>query len=626
VISGARSLALAACVLAGSVASCTEATDTLVEPELVLEILEVRFMDIILPGSGVRVRTRGLSDVAVDDPRLVVSHIGGQGFMELASPVSDGEELVYYLPIAPVVALMPGAAVYQLQLHHGALVSAPVAVTWHVAHALEASLHEMPSGSFHRDESVLIGGDGLLDAGEGANLLEVTGSFVRDADDAVVVVDTQLFVDLVDPLDRTRGHIRLSTAIGGLSPGRFTGSVRVLTNAATGTVSASAPFGVDWIFLTPVIYEVAGSSAALGQYVSILGGGFLGGQGSSELTILSLEGTVTVEGGAPSSFGPTSVYAEWVSDSEVKLPLEPAVQNSELVSALFGARRFTFDGAVTPIVSAGGVEEVVGNAISTQIHVTGARQVVVVRFLSTFEDSLHRFGLGIVAEAVREATLARINAIWGGYAVSVHQSAPADAIPSAVATLEIGGPDPNGIGLFGYDNTPGKDVGNIRLSDSIGGSNAEVQEDGAPGYGGVFIESYLWWSSHPGLALDRPAGAPPADPLFDQLFDAVRSSPATLNEFQGLGDPTRVILVQRAVHALGSVIGETAAHELGHSFGLAQPYGSKTAYHSKVPGPGCLMDGGAERPLAERASQPGANPIVFCADEPSYLEGVLPLD
>ena len=204
--------------------------------------------------------------------------------------------------------------------------------------------------------------------------------------------------------------------------------------------------------------------------------------------------------------------------------------------------------------------------------------------------------------------------------------APADAMPSAVATLEISGPDPNGIGLFGYDNTPGKDVGNIRLSDSIGGTNAEVQEDGAPGYGGVFIESYLWWSSHPGLDLDRPSGAPPADPLFDEIFDAVRSSPAILSEQQGQGDPGRVFVVQRAVRALGSIIGETAAHELGHSFGLAQPNGSKTAYHSQVPGVGCLMDPGAERPLFERAAEPGASPVVFCADEPSYLEGVLPLD
>ena len=73
------------------------------------------------------------------------------------------------------------------------------------------------------------------------------------------------------------------------------------------------------------------------------------------------------------------------------------------------------------------------------------------------------------------------------------------------------------------DNTPGKDVGNLRLSDSIGGSNAEVQEDGAPGYGGVFIESYLWWSSHPELSLERPAGAPPVDPLFDEILNGKRT-------------------------------------------------------------------------------------------------------
>ena len=49
--------------------------------------------------------------------------------------------------------------------------------------------------------------------------------------------------------------------------------------------------------------------------------------------------------------------------------------------------------------------------------------------------------------------------------------------------------DPNGLGLFGYDNTPGKDDGNTRLYDKLGGLNAQTQQDGYPGYGGVFLES-----------------------------------------------------------------------------------------------------------------------------------------
>ena len=115
------------------------------------------------------------------------------------------------------------------------------------------------------------------------------------------------------------------------------------------------------------------------------------------------------------------------------------------------------------------------------------------------------------------------------------------------------------------------------------------------------------------------------DPLFDEIFDAVRAQPATLNEVQGIGSPARVAAVQRAVAALGAIIGETAAHELGHSFGLAQPHGSKTAFHSASPGEGCLMDGGFDRPLAERAAQPGSSSSALCGDEVEYLRQVLPV-
>ena len=37
----------------------------------------------------------------------------------------------------------------------------------------------------------------------------------------------------------------------------------------------------------------------------------------------------------------------------------------------------------------------------------------------------------------------------------------------AMAEVDIEGPDPNALGLLGYDNTPGKDVGNQRLFDRI---------------------------------------------------------------------------------------------------------------------------------------------------------------
>ena len=65
--------------------------------------------------------------------------------------------------------------------------------------------------------------------------------------------------------------------------------------------------------------------------------------------------------------------------------------------------------------------------------------------------------------------------------------------------VELVGVDPNNMGLFGYDNSPGKDNGNVRLYDKLGGVNATTQEDGYPGYGGVFVRSLMGFSKHPGV-------------------------------------------------------------------------------------------------------------------------------
>ena len=605
--------------------ACTEAIDVQPVAASALEVLEVRRMDTLLPGSGLRLRTRGvIDDETVTSPQLVVRDESGAVLFEISGPITDGEELVFYLPVEGVLDITPGSHVLSVQLEQGESASEPSLVPCFIAHQMETTLFEMPSGTFHREEALLLGAEGLLTAGEGSALLELEGVFERD-DGSSGPVETDLFIDLVDPLDRTRGQVRLGVDIGGVSPGTFTGIARVHTYSVTGHSSTSEPYPVEWAFTPPVLFGAESARVALGQYLPLYGAGLLGGGESSGVTLVRIEGQASAGGRAMAPFGPTTLYVDWVSDSEVLLPIEPMVKSGELVSALFGGARCSFSGTVTPVVSAGG-EEIDGGSLSVEFDVTGGRQAVVVRFLSTFTQSLQRFGLSLAEPRLKEVVFERIESIYEGFAVEVFAEAPADTMPSAIATLDIGGPDPNGIGLFGYDNTPGKDVGNLRLSDSIGGSNAEVQEDGAPGYGGVFIESYLWWSSHPGLSLDRPSGAPPVDPLFDEIFDGVRSTPATLDEVEGLGSPERVATVQRALAALGSIIGETAAHELGHSFGLAQPHGSKTAFHSLFPGAGCLMDGGFDRPLAERAGQAGATLTVLCGDEAEYLSIVLPVD
>lgn len=75
-----------------------------------------------------------------------------------------------------------------------------------------------------------------------------------------------------------------------------------------------------------------------------------------------------------------------------------------------------------------------------------------------------------------------------------------------------------------------------------------------------------------------------------------------------------------AIHALGTLVGSTISHELGHSLGLADPYGP--SIHNEGDQADRLMD--ADRPFEERAEIEGAGPSRFCADEYEYLRRILP--
>ena len=73
---------------------------------------------------------------------------------------------------------------------------------------------------------------------------------------------------------------------------------------------------------------------------------------------------------------------------------------------------------------------------------------------------------------------------------------------------------------------------------------------------------------------------------------------------------------------MGSLIGTTIAHEVGHSLGLANPYGS--GFHASGDRPDRLMDPGGARPFRERAELMGQGPGRFCPDEQAYLRAILP--
>ncbi len=485
--------------------------------------------------------------------------------------------------------------------------------------ALDAGL----SGVAHFEDVVVLHGGGFTMPGEGDLVAHVTGTFTP-AGGTGVAIDERLEVTLADRTARDRGVLVLDTALGGprLATGRLAGTLALESTLASGEARSTPAQPVDLTFAPPDLYAFDPPIASVGRIVAVRGAGFLGRPGrSGETTLLRLAATFTPEGGVATPFTMELVPA-WVSGAELSLAIETQMEGGEVIARLFGAQRGTLEGTATPIAIRG-VGELAGASVPFRFVLGAPRQIVLLQLLPGYYESLARFGLAAAEDEILVRVADRIESIYAGYNVEVRTVVPGDYTVSAFAVVEIGGPDPNGTGLFGFDNSPGKDVGNVRLFDHIGGANAETQADGFPGYGGVFVESMLYWSSHPELPGERPPSAPEAESLFDDVFDPVRARPATYDEVLGSGDPARLGEIDRAIDALSNLIGETTSHELGHSLGLAQPYGAPTAFHNDDDGEGCLMDRGGDRPLGERIAAPGYTPTHFCYDEPEYLASIL---
>jgi hypothetical protein len=240
------------------------------------------------------------------------------------------------------------------------------------------------------------------------------------------------------------------------------------------------------------------------------------------------------------------------------------------------------------------------------------------------------YGLAAAAGAVRDRIMVVAARDYAGVNVEYRATPPQDF--ALFAQVDVLGPDPNALGLLGYDNTPGKDVGNTRLFDRIGGVNATTQQDGFPGYGGVFAENFLGFSAHPPSTVMK---LPFETDGFDAIFDPLRPdrggravSPVEALDLPALTDGSSCPAGDRrgqiacAVFVLGNLIGTTMTHETGHSLGLANPYGD--GFHDVGDLPNRLMEAGGDRPFEERAELKGQGPALFCDSEFDYLRMILP--
>ncbi len=542
--------------------------------------------------------------IAIDNPKL--DSVGGAGEFKGTATVE-------------IVATSNKAA-YDSQ---------PLAVDLTFAQTLTPDVTGLTDGVHFVNDDIAVDGDGFLLGGdEGTTVARVTGCFQPDAGGPCAPVASQDIPLVPVMMSRQHGTFPFSPKIAGIQPGTFTGKVTLVDQQPNLPEVAADPVDVGFTLVTAQVFSVDPPAASLGQYVFVHGGGFVGGDAGS-LTQLELQGSFTKTGGSPVQVDMTLI-PEFVEGTLVRY----VMNTDDTLGHALDLRNDTgsFTGTITPIISYGS-DTVRGISTQAQLGIASVKQVVYLNFETSYVEGLRDFGMRAVNDKIRDRILVVCKLAYLGVNMDFRTDPVTDF--ALFSNVDLVGIDPNDMGLFGYDNSPGKDNGNLRLYDELGGVNAQTQQDGFPGYGGVFVRSLMGFSQHP---VEGEMTTDGADPMFDTLFDPFRDdqggTPITSVDLVGdvpvlgPGDGVKCPGTDRkgqvacAIFVMGNLVGGTLAHEIGHSLGLANPY--QDAFHDAGDQPNRLMDAGGDRPFLERAELGGQGPGVFCDDEYTYLRMVLP--
>jgi hypothetical protein len=511
--------------------------------------------------------------------------------------------------------------------------SAPLPVHLTLSHQSTPSFGKVLDGATYVNQPIEVDGDGFLLGGdEGQLLAHLTGCFTAMGQTTCGPdIDVEIPAQPKSEFDRTSATFPYATLISGIGPGHFAGQLEIINKHQNGVTLNSATLPVALDVQRPHITGASTTAASLGEYVIIDGAGFVGGN-DDESTVISLQGNFVDRAGKTTPLDLVLV-PEFLSGPQMRYVLDETDPLGSVIDLRTDAGTIT--GTVRPTVQKG-TEKLTGDPVVVQLQVLPIKQVIYLQFQSSYTASLRLFGMRAADAVIRARALVHAQQIYQSLNVEFREEIPTDF--ALYSVVDILGPDPNGLGAFGGDNTPGKDVGNLRLYDHIGGVNATTQADGSPGFGGIFVEAFFSFSEHPkGLAEQQLS-----DPLFDQIFDPFRpdvgGDELTADELTALAPPTltsgdscpadghdRRMQIACAIWALGNLVASTMVHEVGHSLGLADPYGPMDSYHNVGDLPDRLMEVGSARPFTERAIL-GDGPAHFCTDEYVYLRKILPSD
>lgn len=498
--------------------------------------------------------------------------------------------------------------------------SASLEVDLPTATALAPGLTSLAPDTLYPGEMVTLSGEDFLHPSEGIALVALDGELVIQSPPESRTV-AGLVVPAAPPVATARDQLTfvLTPDILGIRPARFSGTVQVINQMSSGEEYASQTVDlVDLELARPYLDEVAPLEASRGQRVDFMGRGLLPADGLLQAaTLLLLEGSFKPWRGPEvllTGVDALALFPDESPDNTLASVVLRVHKNVDGELEGLGLIPGVFDGIVTPMVVAG-PDSARGVPFELQLTVLAPRQVVHLKLLKAFDDALDEFGMRAVKDAVVDRLLEVVGRDYAGINIEFRTAWPEDFVEFAIA--EIGGRDPNGTGLFGLDNTPNKDVGNLRFDDVIGGFNAETRARGYAGYGGIFVAEFM--SLSPSLS-DSMLTSPRFDDVFGPFAPALGGKPIKDGE---AGGGSRGEAIELAIRTLGNLIGNTVTHEVGHSLGLAAIDGH---FHNLGDNPNWIMDAGSARPFEERAELDGQGPEVFSPFNREYLEQILPMD
>jgi len=493
----------------------------------------------------------------------------------------------------------------------------------HTAASLTPEVSGLASEEIWLGDRVLVTGGNWLAPGEGLTLAWLDGVFTQESPPKAVPINA-----LVVPLEvvsRTEAYLTVSPELFGIRPGTFQGGIRVVNSAISGTDKESAVLsGVTMHLMPTYVATVEPGVVRRGQRVSVSGRGFLPSDPDLEtITLLILSGTFTTLEGKEmdlTGYNAINVFPDEVPDNSFLDVVLRVIEGIDGELEGLGLIPGSFSGEVS-VELFHGADSWASPGTPIDLTIGRPLQVVFLKYLPTFDESLGRFGLQAGADLVKGRILEVCERHYMPFNVEFREERPDDYADYAI--IELTGKDPNNAGLLGLDNTTGKDNGNKRFNDVIGGKNAETEEAGYYAFGGVFLESFMSFSPAIGKG-QSTLEHPRFDTVFNPFAQDLGGDPMTAADLSG-GAPRRTAALE-ATRVLGNIIGGTVAHEIGHSLGLAMVAGKPEEFHNLGDNPGWLMDSGINRPFLERAELDGQGPEIFSQFNHDYLMEILPKD